>query len=584
MSPSRKRRAVLSGIVCVLLCADPAPLRAQPPGHDVTPDATTAPIAGDPFGQDAQRVVRLSQNWTPDLAGEWYTTPQGSQIVPYEWLLALETPNGSLFRDPKTLLKYRFILRKPDPRNPDGLPVGFTRHDGADDRSWFGFTCAACHTNTLHYQGTAYVIDGGPSLADVGGFLQDLTRSLEKVRDDPAAFDRFHTRVKALSTRYADADKLRRMVRVVADARKGYDLRNFTAEHPGGYGRVDAFGAILNEVFHHAVAAPHSSTDNTKAADAPVSYPFLWDAPFSDVVQWPGLTPNGGPLGVNSLGRNVGEVLGVFGDYDLTKDVGLVATSYRSSVAVQNLRRLEEILGSLWSPRWPSTFPPPQPALLAEGATLFRSHCLECHPAIRRDDPNRNFKAFVGDAKTDGRMLSNFLGRRGSSGVLAGRKSVPTDPLSPPLGSTIAGDAILKHAVVGVILGSWKDAPADSLSQIEFGRGRFFLAFAGPIPARYKARPLNGIWATAPYLHNGSVPTLADLLKPADQRPRVFHVGSREFDPAKVGFTDDPRFFEFRARDATGKPIPGNSNEGHEYGKDLTDRQRAALLEYLKTL
>src|SRR5690625_3270750 len=60
----------------------------------------------------------------------------------------------------------------------------------------------------------------------------------------------------------------------------------------------------------------------------------------------------------------------------------------------------------------------------------------------------------------------------------------------------------------------------------------------------YKARPLNGIWATAPYLHNGSVPTLYDLLLPAkrpddpedgEYRPDEFMVGSREFDPIKVG-------------------------------------------------
>ena len=104
----------------------------------------------------------------------------------------------------------------------------------------------------------------------------------------------------------------------------------------------------------------------------------------------------------------------------------------------------------------------------------------------------------------------------------------------------------------------------------------------------YKARSLNGIWATAPYLHNGSVPTLYDLLLPvksdddpeeAVYRTTEFMVGSREFDTKKVGFkTSGYEGFEFRAsRD-------GNLNTGHEYGRPLSDKERWELIEYLKTL
>ena len=102
----------------------------------------------------------------------------------------------------------------------------------------------------------------------------------------------------------------------------------------------------------------------------------------------------------------------------------------------------------------------------------------------------------------------------------------------------------------------------------------------------YKPRPLNGIWATAPYLHNGSVPTLFDLLLPENQRPQTFTTGGKDFDPVKVGFKsaagDGP--FEFRVRDAAGKLIPGNENSGHDHGADLTDEQRLDLVEYLKRL
>jgi hypothetical protein len=104
----------------------------------------------------------------------------------------------------------------------------------------------------------------------------------------------------------------------------------------------------------------------------------------------------------------------------------------------------------------------------------------------------------------------------------------------------------------------------------------------------YKARPLNGIWATAPYLHNGSVPTLYDLLLPPAQRPAMFRVGSRAFDPVKVGYVTDERAdndFLFRTRDTMDRVIDGNSTAGHDYDNaKLSDEDRKALVEYLKTL
>ena len=98
----------------------------------------------------------------------------------------------------------------------------------------------------------------------------------------------------------------------------------------------------------------------------------------------------------------------------------------------------------------------------------------------------------------------------------------------------------------------------------------------------YVARPLTGVWATAPYLHNGSVPTLHDLLLPPPSRPATFRMGSHEYDPTRVGLAGDssrtaPVFVFDTQR-------PGNSNRGHTYGTNITEQQRRQLLEYLKTL
>ena len=104
----------------------------------------------------------------------------------------------------------------------------------------------------------------------------------------------------------------------------------------------------------------------------------------------------------------------------------------------------------------------------------------------------------------------------------------------------------------------------------------------------YKGRPLTGIWATPPYLHNGSVPTLYDLLLPPEDRPKSFYLGSREFDPDKVGYVtaqSADNNFLYRTRDEAGRFIDGNSNAGHDYGNGtLTEEQRRALVEYMKSL
>ena len=85
------------------------------------------------------------------------------------------------------------------------------------------------------------------------------------------------------------------------------------------------------------------------------------------------------------------------------------------------------------------------------------------------------------------------------------------------------------------------------------------------------------MWARSPYLHNGSVPTMQDLLSQPAARPTLFHRGSRLYDPQSMGYADGGAYLF----DAT---VPGNSNAGHAYGTDLSDEQERDLIEYLKTL
>ena len=110
----------------------------------------------------------------------------------------------------------------------------------------------------------------------------------------------------------------------------------------------------------------------------------------------------------------------------------------------------------------------------------------------------------------------------------------------------------------------------------------------------YQAPPLDGIWATAPYLHNGSVPTIYHVLK-SGERPRIFTRSFRgdalEYDQRGVGLkfrtlanAPDPSLPAIDRRKVYDSTQPGRGNSGHTFGDRLTEEQRMAVIEYLKTL
>jgi len=99
----------------------------------------------------------------------------------------------------------------------------------------------------------------------------------------------------------------------------------------------------------------------------------------------------------------------------------------------------------------------------------------------------------------------------------------------------------------------------------------------------YANQPLDGIWARAPYLHNGSVPTLRDLLNAPAERPAAFYRGYDVYDQARVGFVTtvaEEGGHRFSRYDTS---VPGNGNMGHEYGTSLPGGDKDAIVEYLKT-
>lgn len=560
----------------------------------------------------------LEQNWSKSTRQSFYTSSQGSQIMPHKWFKALERADSSdgFFSD--GLRRHGYIPNRRSLHNPDGLPVGFVvdRHLTG---WWIGMTCAACHTNQIVYDGTTMQIDGAPAQADMYGLLVDIRDSIQatiKDRNGPK-FIRFARKVLRLRYSNRRADKLYGQVKHFSGDWAQYVIDS-TPETPWGRARLDAFGMIFNRVSNIDLGVPA----NNAAPDAPVSYPFLWGASWENKVQWNGIAPNKNDF--ERLGRNVGEVLGVFGKVDLRKPRGL-ERGYKNTARRVNLLELEHHLKNLWSPKWPQGILGKIKQPKAEqGKALFARHCVSCHVVVPHGKQKTKIDVTmtpISKIRTDPKMASNACNRMADTAQLEGVRMPPIIGKKLPKKAKVA--ALLQNVVVGSILAlpssrvssafnsaakkldsdeafrsikniaeelaldgeKLLEDEADKLNSVLHAMAQESSAPSDcgpddPLMA-YKARPLDGIWATGPYMHNGSVANLYEVLLPAEDRMKEFYVGSRNFDPKHVGFENKkgPDTFLFD----TSKP--GNSNAGHIYGNNrFTEEEREQLVEYMKSL
>jgi hypothetical protein len=568
-----------------------------------------------PTYQKPEKLHYLAQ-WSDEERQTFYYTPQGTQVkgLRYDWFSALELPLGtSKFATPDYLARFGFLVdpqQQPSERNPANLPVGFARHEDKETGiQYLDISCAACHTGELRYKGQAIRIDGGSALHSLastvptlrgGSFGQSLGMSMAFTYYNPLKFRRFAKEV--LAENYAEGrDRLRHDFKVVLDRLLGTAYNDW---HRGlypteeGFGRTDAFGRIANSVFGDAI-----DPSNYRKANAPVSYPQVWDIWKFDWVQW-----NGSAM--QPMARNVGEALGVGATLRLIEANGqpvAEAERYASSVRLRDLHTLEETLKQLKPPYWPEQiFGDIDLQLASQGRALFSENCAYCHapdPKPRNErlaparDPEWRMRIvptrIVG---TDPTTADNIADHRFDISKL-GWTNTELSKLDVRLfGSTV--DDVDPRSISSAKGLAYVTAYVENRAYQDAGiqpRERWRMDGYGlPIGVQekrgYKARPLHGIWATPPFLHNGSVPTLFQLLSPVSERQTQFWVGSFEFNPKQVGFNSEqfPGGFLF---DTT---ITGNSNRGHEFragcrdegviGRSLQPEERWALIEYLKVL
>lgn len=602
----------------------------------------------------------LDQGWSDADRAMWYRTSQGSRLLPLNWWKALELAGSQdKFASDANMARLGYLPEaQSDGLNPEGLPVGFTvdedRTSGADlmcdvfpamcesgamRRPWVGMNCSACHTNDIQIGNKRLRVEGAPTLADFQGLEEDLLAALEGTLATPAKFDRFAEAVLGAEALSEEKTGLEEEISQQIAWQQALRDKNAAPLVRYGHGRLDAQGHILNKL----ALTTRVPQKKDILADAPASYPFVWNTSQQTKIQWNGIATNkarirffGLDTDLGALIRNTSEVIGVFAHIETDK--GKAWRGYSSSARVVALIELERKLATLQSPQWPADLLGAlDTTKVAAGKVLFVQKCSECHDHLNPDDTTTQMKERmdpIADQGTDIFLACNTFLHESRAGNFEGQKTFGF--VGERLRKVEFTRNMLVNATVGTIIGKrdeliegmFSDTAAtgrDSRGTKEIGTD-FLPGVTDPEKKKqaekclttkfknaaenilqYKARSLNGIWATAPYLHNGSVPTLYDLLLPSsmqimkkstdaplvvsgEMRPTEFGVGSREFDPVKVGFstdlTDPQNTFVYQTMNkATGEPIPGNYNSGHDYGNAaLSEADRQNLLEYLKSL
>jgi len=518
----------------------------------------------------------------------FYHLSEGSEMIPLALLQALErsrtpqdpTGDGLLpFMD--NLARYGFIPDRKYDRNPAGLPVGMTiERSPLTDRVMIGFNCTACHVGELWRDGRRVRIDGGPNMVRLNNLLADAKTELDATLTDlTGRRERF---LVNLARHRRDNDTLFPSTRTLADRAKDLatdiDLAKAFVDYlkaiptlkaetatQNGYGRADAFGVARNLLFG-------ANQNNLRPQNAPASFPHMWGIETTAWLQW-GANMN------SVMERNIGQSLGVGAVFE--------AENFAATSRLDHLNTLEHLVYKLTPPAWPAdVFGAIDDTKAARGRDVYERQCANCHDKPFAVTPSGLVVYQLFTLKETG--VSPLVAQNFDEPVIVDGKSVRFAAAAFTVLENLKKRYYTAHQVSEQTQAEWEGRTRRPPPQWKPAM-RSTLADADKYPDTRggrvsPAKPLAGIWATAPYLNNGSVANMWDLLTPPNARPKSFTLGSREYDVQKLGYrsTPDPKSpappWEFDASQT------GNSNAGHVYGTTLSDDDKWALIEFLKKL
>ncbi|MES3039422.1 MAG: di-heme-cytochrome C peroxidase [Bdellovibrionota bacterium] len=569
-------------------------------------------------------------------------------------------------------------------RNIDELALLKQLPDGTKSIAMVGVNCAFCHTNLIKLDGREHLFEGAPAMLNIRGFFQDMFASTAKTMLTPELLEQFLGKfpvqgdVKKISQEFSASLKkdlglegtkqrivgniLNVLDSKLYEEKKTSTLREkffekrevvvtylvkllqltygmdevpnelklrmrFLANSIGvnpdlpltaeGYSRTDAFGRISNLV---------ARTKNPIPLTATTSVPPMWRIEYRSHFHW---NSNTNSVVMRNLGQSFG--LGAL----LTNQGAQGLAAYDSTTNLHNLHRLEELLYKIETPRWSQVSTEIDIHRAIDGCNTFFKTCAGCHmPQRERVGP---VKALINYKY----ISQNTIG---TDEIYNKNQATPVEgvPFKDALFNftrQIRNRYYERYSVDQATQAKWEKRSLrgeeifrdTSLGESGHQPPNEYMNIASSPTPGYPARHLAGAWATAPYLHNGSVPNLYELLKPSYARPKMFFVGNSEYDAVRLGFQSEfeslppienleakaqalmkgdkrllKRILSFR----TPKPANiweakiqvacteypercfntsdvGNSNAGHEgakFGTDLSEQQKAELIEFLKVL
>ncbi len=523
-----------------------------------------------------------------------------------------------------------------------------------------------------------YIVEGGPATTDLGLLEESLTAAIGQLVLSAefgivgGRFDRFAKRL--LGTQYNATTKVRLKSDLVSFA--GAQLGSSDIiEVTEGFSRLDALNRIGNAVFSENIDRPQ----NKAPIDAPVNYPHIWTSPWFNWVQYdasvmgPLIRNVGEALGVKAFI----DVKSSPEDHRFSSSVPINNMVWMEKFLSGEQPTKETGFSGLKAPIWPLT--EVDSTLAQKGQEIYLQYCEGCHlPVINSEriwEPEymAPIKWYQGDSqqqtenpvlqlkviplnqigtdikqagvmvtrtmdtsgidngpfaeKTTGMLIDSVICARDFNQLARAALSWGDQTEKPkeydevPLieqwitdGANVSFGYALAATVQKTIDAWFKvNGLSDPDLQKLFEEGRPNCIQAG---FGYKARPLNGVWATAPFLHNGSVPTLKDLLCPTDgKRPDFVQLGNPVYDTVNMGILQPDgfqriakkRLKKFKNYDKQGyfildTRVIGNHNTGHEFsdrydltkpywqqekgviGPKLEPEACNAILEYLKTI
>ena len=495
--------------------------------------------------------------WTSDDMSFFLHGSMSTEVVPEVVLRTFMRIYPDLF--PTSDLTYLGLI--PDPQF--GWPIGFSKKPVAHlgGLSSIGINCAACHVTEIipPVSGSNIRVLGVTSHFDAEAFLGSVIVATFRT-EDPANMKRFLSAYLGETDPKSNA-KTQDQLATQWDEQQSNILATLTADPAGTNGLAHG---TLNDIRSKDLRLDHQVlTAGTDLAN--ISYTMLKlfhnmraCLHFPDVP--PGtLPPPSGPGRNDAFGLLSASLFGIpqppapvkyglvwnvdhrpFVHWDgntrsplgrnILASLGLGAPLINGPEGELDLalvKRQTDISEKIRPPRYPFII---DQAAATRGAAHYQALCAECHDGEQTDarlyspaqvgtDPQRA----IGFTQQQADLFNKFFADLKIDGYTA--------PTNPPIRST----------------------------------------------GKYISPNLDGVWARSPYLHNGSVRTMQELLmKPAD-RAKTFHRGSRAYDATTMGYLDGGSF-QF---DTT---VPGNSNSGHDYGSELSPDQKRDLIEYLKTL